>query len=65
MSVTSPATITDTTFESLEAHQDKREWTSAGGERVVSKLSVPFGAEAVRGREPALTFHSDATFPAR
>ena len=63
VSVTSPATITDTSFESLEAHSDSREWTSSGGERIVSKMSVPFGGEAPRGGDPALTFTSVAALP--
>ena len=63
VSVTSPATITDTTFESLEAHEDSREWTSPGGERVVSKTSVPLGAQAPHGGDPALGFTSTAALP--
>ncbi|WP_394841113.1 hypothetical protein LZC95_29090 [Pendulispora brunnea] len=39
-SASSPATITDTTYQILEAHQDVKKWSSLRGETTVGKSSI-------------------------
>lgn len=50
-SASSPAKITDSTISTLESHEDSREWTASGGERVVYTRSLLPTQE--RQNEPA------------
>jgi len=63
-SVSTPATITDTTLEILEGHREHKRWSSRAGESTVSKTSVnSLAAEAPLEGAPLADVSSVATFP--